>query len=55
MKKYELAIYKDGVNARRVGLLKSDCPYKFNSLRLRHIWLAGWHDKDLELENEQFY
>lgn len=52
----EKNIYHSGSSARSKGKQKGYCPYPMSCLRdikNRHIWLAGWHDKDIELENKQ--
>lgn len=51
----EKNIYHSGSSARSKGKQKGYCPYPMSCLRdikNRHIWLAGWHDKDIELEGK---
>lgn len=42
-------LYDHGVAARLKGLDKSSNPYLNNDLQVKHWWLAGWNDKDMEL------
>lgn len=41
--------YADGRLQREIGLSRSGCPIGTDDMRLRHWWLAGWHDRDMEL------
>ena len=53
MTQAEKGYYYRGRAARRRGEDKSNCPFKLNNLRAiknHHIWMAGWNDKDIELE-----
>lgn len=53
--------YQAGRFARGCGEGKRACPYTYemrskatkglSQLALRHWWLAGWHDRDMELSN----
>jgi ribosome modulation factor len=40
--------YASGREARLEGRMDTICPYSQSELRLRHFWLAGWHDQDME-------
>jgi ribosome modulation factor len=40
--------YAAGREARLEGRMDTICPYSQSELRLRHFWLAGWHDQDME-------
>jgi ribosome modulation factor len=44
--------YKNGRIARLEGDFKKNCPFGEAELCLKHWWLAGWNDKDMELNNE---
>jgi hypothetical protein len=46
----EQAIYDQGVTARMKGFDKKTNPHLDNDLNIKHWWLAGWSDKDLELK-----
>lgn len=50
MTSLERATYEDGRISRSRGFKKNACPYGLNDLRMMHFWLAGWNDRDLELE-----
>jgi len=41
--------YNDGRAARMLKESITECPFSMGELELRHWWLAGWNDKDLEL------
>lgn len=41
--------YKAGESARHEHKGKLFCPYGEFNMRLRHWWLAGWHDADIAL------
>lgn len=40
--------YTAGREARQELHTSRACPYSESELRLRHFWLAGWHDQDME-------
>ncbi|MCY1389115.1 hypothetical protein D9M71_39050 [compost metagenome] len=40
--------YRDGAEARRQNAGREDCPYGPRRLLKRSLWLAGWHDTDME-------
>lgn len=40
--------YRDGRLMRSEGESKSLCPFGEAELCLKHWWLAGWNDKDME-------
>lgn len=44
------ASYKDGYNSRLMNQNKSSCPFDDSEMRLKHWWLGGWNDKDMELQ-----
>ena len=46
----EQKIYEQGVVARAQGFDKAANPHLDNDLNIKHWWLAGWNDKDLELK-----
>lgn len=41
--------YKNGRIARSGGENKSLCPFGESELNLKHWWLAGWNDREMEL------
>lgn len=41
--------YRNGRLARLEGENKALCPFGEAELCLKHWWLAGWHDKDMEI------
>lgn len=45
--------YADGrksrIKSRDRAKLKDNCPHGMKRANLMHHWLAGWHDKDMEL------
>lgn len=41
--------YHDGRIARMKSRPKSSCPFDNSSFELKHWWLAGYNDKDMEL------
>lgn len=41
--------YSDGYAARMRGTDLDACPYGMTELHVRHWWLAGFHDADIEL------
>ena len=41
--------YRDGRIARTNSEKKSSCEFDNANMNLKHWWLAGWHDKDMEL------
>lgn len=41
--------YQEGRNARGWRSKKHAFPYGEHEMQLRHWWLAGWHDRDMEL------
>ena len=46
MSKYEEGLYKEG---KRYGKKnKTNCPYGTSDLRRKCLWLAGWHDYQIE-------
>ena len=49
MTKSREAIISEGKNARKFELHKEACPYGMTKMRLKHLWLAGWHDADMTL------
>ena len=42
-------IYRAGHAARLSGAGRGCCPYGLHDMRQRHLFLAGWHDADMEL------
>lgn len=44
-----LPIYRAGHAARLSGASRMACPYGLHEMRQRHLFLAGWHDADMEL------
>lgn len=44
--------YNAGLEARRRGVDKSDCPFGRSQIKLRGWWLAGWNDADMESKND---
>lgn len=42
--------YKNGYNSRVIGKPKGLHPFSNSELCLKHWWLAGWHDKDMEIK-----
>lgn len=43
-------MYRLGVEARELGFPKEACNIRTLSAK-RSFWLAGWHDKDMELQS----
>lgn len=43
--------YSDGYAARMRGDGRDACPYGGIDMEMRHWFLAGWHDADIELES----
>lgn len=41
--------YAEGREARDSDKSKSACEYGVMRMEKRHQWLAGWHDRDMEL------
>ena len=41
--------YRNGEFSRRVGKGRDANPYRLNQRVEHYLWLAGWHDKDMEL------
>jgi ribosome modulation factor len=52
MRQDELQMYDLGRQARLAGFQKTVCNLPAISLK-RSVWLAGWHDADMELLNSQ--
>jgi len=47
-------VHAEGWIAREDGLCREACPYvTAPELELRSWWLAGWHDKDQELDTRR--
>lgn len=46
--------YAAGREARLALELRHRCPYADAESRLRHFWLAGWHDQDMESDFPMF-
>lgn len=44
--------YENGRIARLEGRGRDKCPSGLSVLLLRHWWLAGWHDMDMELNSQ---
>ena len=45
--------YNEGQIERMSGKGKDACPYGFEHMSRRSFWLAGWHDADMIMrENE---
>ena len=42
--------YRSGRQAREGGQGKDSCSFGAAEIRLRNWWLAGWNDKDLEID-----
>lgn len=42
--------YRNGRASRDNGELKSSCPFDNTEMNLKHWFLAGWNDKDMELD-----
>ena len=42
--------YENGFKSRANGNPISSCPFDNTNLEIKHWWLAGWHDKDMELQ-----
>ncbi|MCY1384120.1 hypothetical protein D9M71_67200 [compost metagenome] len=40
--------YREGCEARRNGDSRSVCPYGLHMLFERSLFLAGWHDTDMQ-------
>lgn len=50
----ELTIaYREGEECRRHGYSKTCCPWDFGDMKQRHLWLAGWHQKDIEMSERR--
>lgn len=47
------AAYRDGEFCRRMGKGKDANPYSRKKMVEYYLWLAGWHDKDMELQSEK--
>ena len=43
------AAYRNGAFCRRTGKIRDANPYPFLLCVEHHLWLAGWHDKDMEM------
>lgn len=39
--------FQQGLAARTDGSGRDACPYR--SIRIRYLWLCGWHTADMEL------
>jgi len=42
--------YREGRLARKEGDSKQNCPFGESESNLKHWWLGGWNDKDMELQ-----
>lgn len=42
--------YRSGRSSYTSGKDKDSCPFGNSELNLKHWWLAGWNDKDMELD-----
>ena len=40
--------YNSGYEAGKCGILRSLCPYGYEELNLRCMWLGGWNDYDMD-------
>lgn len=47
MSQLERHVYYKGYNDRDNKRLKSSCPYSVSNMKNRSLWLAGWHDSDM--------
>lgn len=41
--------YQAGHSARERGASRLACPYGIHDMLRHSLWLAGWHDADMEL------
>ncbi|MGQ7956453.1 ribosome modulation factor [Pseudomonas sp. SP16.1] len=41
--------YQAGHSARERGASRLACPYGLHDMLRHSLWLAGWHDADMEL------
>lgn len=42
-------VYRAGHSARLSGASRMACPHGMHDMRLHCLWLAGWHDADMEI------
>lgn len=42
-------VYRAGHSARLSGASRMACPHGMHDMKLHCLWLAGWHDADMEI------